>query len=137
MELQFHSLLPILLLLFASAKSEVNKNTSYVRDEELGSKCNLFSGEWIYNSSLKPLYDSSSCPYIDSVFDCLKFGRPDKEYLKYSWKPSSCTLPRQGFFKFHFRFRFHFRLALLCTFDLGITSFGSFICVVDLTVPIF
>ncbi|KAH6759486.1 TRICHOME BIREFRINGENCE-LIKE 37 [Perilla frutescens var. frutescens] len=82
------------------AAEELFEKASYLRDDqELGNECNLFSGDWVYNSSLNPLYDSLSCPYIDSQFDCLKFGRPDKQFLKYSWKPSSCNLPSLDFLR--------------------------------------
>ncbi|KAG2308979.1 hypothetical protein Bca52824_028727 [Brassica carinata] len=57
------------------------------------SDCNLFQGRWVFDASY-PFYDSSACPFIDGEFDCLKFGRPDRQFLKYSWQPDSCTIPR-------------------------------------------
>ncbi|XP_057954817.1 protein trichome birefringence-like 39 [Malania oleifera] len=58
-----------------------------------GSRCNLFRGKWVYDNSNRPLYDSS-CPFIDPEFNCQKYGRPDRQYLKYKWLPFSCKLPR-------------------------------------------
>ena len=57
------------------------------------SGCNLFQGKWVFDAS-SLLYDSSTCPFINGEFDCLKFGRPDKKFLNYSWQPDSCTIPR-------------------------------------------
>ncbi|GKC70907.1 trichome birefringence-like protein 38 [Tanacetum coccineum] len=55
--------------------------------------CDLYRGKWVIDTSY-PLYAASSCPFIDSEFDCLKHGRSDLQYLKYAWKPDSCDLPR-------------------------------------------
>ncbi|CAL0310695.1 unnamed protein product [Lupinus luteus] len=57
-------------------------------------ECDFSQGTWVIdNSSFYPLYEvSRDCPFIG--FDCLKNGRPDKEYLKYKWKPYGCDLPR-------------------------------------------
>ncbi|KAK4797307.1 hypothetical protein SAY86_029633 [Trapa natans] len=56
--------------------------------------CNLFRGRWIYDRNSRPLYNSSSCPFMQKEFDCQGNGRPDNLYLKYTWKPRSCSLPR-------------------------------------------
>ncbi|KAF5728071.1 hypothetical protein HS088_TW21G00214 [Tripterygium wilfordii] len=60
--------------------------------------CDYINGEWVYDASL-PLYNSSSCPFITTAFDCQKNGRPDKDYLKYQWKPSNCVLPKWNYFE--------------------------------------
>ena len=44
--------------------------------------------------SRRPLYNSSSCRYIQSFQDCAKNGRPDEVYLFWKWKPEQCEVPR-------------------------------------------
>ncbi|KAG2380710.1 Protein trichome birefringence-like 3 [Vigna angularis] len=56
-------------------------------------ECNVANGKWVFNSSSKPLYSDSSCPYIDRQFSCVKNGRNDSDYLHWEWQPEDCTLP--------------------------------------------
>lgn len=92
-------LLSSMLLKEAEAEQHLYNVTS-LRGRKQVSGCNLFQGRWVIDPSY-PLYDSSSCPFIDAEFDCLKYGRPDKQYLKYSWQPASCALPRSLLFFFY------------------------------------
>ncbi|PWA78514.1 TRICHOME BIREFRINGENCE-LIKE 37 [Artemisia annua] len=76
----------------SSSNNIATNSSSLLRGRELLG-CNLYKGKWVVDNSY-PLYAASSCPYIDSGYDCLKHGRKDTQYLKYAWQPDSCNLPR-------------------------------------------
>lgn len=57
------------------------------------STCSLFMGTWVHDDSY-PLYKPADCPaVVEGEFDCLMYGRPDSNYLKYRWQPQNCNLP--------------------------------------------
>lgn len=57
-------------------------------------RCNAAKGNWVFNSSLEPVYTDETCPYLDLQVSCGKNGRPDTEYLNWEWQPDECDLPR-------------------------------------------
>ncbi|KAK7378269.1 hypothetical protein VNO80_03707 [Phaseolus coccineus] len=78
------------------ARKQINgKNHAKGNDESMESlmKCDFFDGKWVKDDSY-PLYKPDSCSLVDEQFNCIRNGRPDKEYLTYKWKPKGCSLPR-------------------------------------------
>ncbi|CAL5342059.1 unnamed protein product [Camellia sinensis] len=49
---------------------------------------------WVKDISNPPQYSATTCPFIEKEFNCQNNGRPDHNYLYYSWHPTSCDLPR-------------------------------------------
>ncbi|XP_010549948.1 PREDICTED: protein trichome birefringence-like 21 [Tarenaya hassleriana] len=64
-------------------------NSSSSVDEE---KCDYFSGEWVSNPEA-PYYTNTTCWAIHEHQNCIKYGRPDTEFMKWRWKPDGCELP--------------------------------------------
>ncbi|WKA11914.1 hypothetical protein VitviT2T_029365 [Vitis vinifera] len=94
--------------------------------------CNWFLGSWVYNDSY-PFYDASKCPFIRNGSNCLKNGRPDKEYLKYKWKPNDCHLPRfngEDFLK-----RFKGKKIMFVRDSLSENQWQSLTCMVHAAIP--
>ncbi|KAF3443946.1 hypothetical protein FNV43_RR13636 [Rhamnella rubrinervis] len=55
-------------------------------------KCDIFTGEWVPNPKA-PYYTNRSCWAIHEHQNCMKYGRPDSEFMKWRWKPDGCELP--------------------------------------------
>ncbi|XP_051119049.1 protein trichome birefringence-like 19 [Andrographis paniculata] len=68
-----------------------------ISDEE--EKCDIFTGEWIPNPKA-PYYTNRSCWAIHEHQNCMKYGRPDSEFMKWRWKPDGCDLPVFNPFQF-------------------------------------
>jgi len=75
------------------ARKQNNGTNKYAELMESLMKCDFFDGEWVKDDSY-PLYKPGSCSIIDEQFNCIRNGRPDKDYQKYKWKPKGCSLPR-------------------------------------------
>ncbi|KAJ4849273.1 hypothetical protein Tsubulata_018530, partial [Turnera subulata] len=57
-------------------------------------KCNIFDGNWVYDPSRRPLYNSSQCPFLSPQVSCQMNGKPDLEYEKWRWEAKGCDLSR-------------------------------------------
>lgn len=58
-----------------------------------GDSCNIFRGKWVYYPNGSNSYTNLTCSEIFDQQNCMKFGRPDSEFLKWRWKPTNCELP--------------------------------------------
>lgn len=85
------------------APSEINESSTSTHDEYLEKKpvevnkekCNIFSGEWVYNPKESPLYNGNECPFLSDQVSCRKNGRLDIDYEKWSWEGKGlCQIPR-------------------------------------------
>ncbi|OMP11277.1 hypothetical protein COLO4_03924 [Corchorus olitorius] len=56
------------------------------------SDCDIFSGEWVRNPDA-PYYTNMTCSAIHEHQNCMKYGRPDTDFMKWKWKPYGCELP--------------------------------------------
>ncbi|KAK4284295.1 hypothetical protein QN277_001149 [Acacia crassicarpa] len=54
--------------------------------------CDIFRGKWVPNPKA-PYYTNTSCWAIHEHQNCMKYGRPDTEFMKWRWKPNDCELP--------------------------------------------
>ncbi|KAF9591946.1 hypothetical protein IFM89_010304 [Coptis chinensis] len=60
----------------------------------ISEKCDMFSGEWIFDNTSYPLYNESDCPYMSDQLACRKHGRTDLGYWNWRWQPNDCNLKR-------------------------------------------
>ncbi|KAI5387695.1 protein trichome birefringence-like 39 [Lathyrus oleraceus] len=131
----FHALFLTLFLFSDQTKADFfnsfSNETSFETSNTAGT-CNIFNGKWVYDASY-PLYDSSTCPFIDPQFNCQKHGRKDKLYQKYRWKPFSCNLPRFNGLNF---VKGHKGKKIMFVGDsLSLNQFNSLACMIHASVP--
>lgn len=74
-------------------------NISGLKSTVPGKNCDVFRGNWVpYPNGT--YYTNTSCSLIIDQQNCMKFGRPDTEFLKWRWKPDECELPFFGAVQF-------------------------------------
>ncbi|KAF4385483.1 hypothetical protein F8388_010039 [Cannabis sativa] len=83
---------PQLFSFFSSSSSSLPWLKSHMFSfSSFRNKCSIFRGNWVYNPDKRPFYTNFTCPEIYDQQNCMKFGRPDSEFLKWSWKPAGST----------------------------------------------
>jgi hypothetical protein len=55
--------------------------------------CDLTRGQWVPDDEA-PYYTNLTCPFIDDLQNCMKFGKPSLEFMRWRWQPDGCDLPR-------------------------------------------
>ena len=74
----------------ANAFDDLNESTSLPSTSI--KKCDLFTGEWVPNPKA-PYYTNKTCWAIHEHQNCMKYGRPDTDFMKWKWRPNGCDLP--------------------------------------------
>ncbi|OIV90170.1 hypothetical protein TanjilG_01624 [Lupinus angustifolius] len=85
-------MLPLSLMRDSSEPSQKISSISVLKNSTEVKQCNIFSGKWVHYHE-GPYYDNESCHWIIDQQNCMKFGRPDSEFLHWRWKPNECELP--------------------------------------------
>ncbi|KAI4366034.1 hypothetical protein MLD38_021961 [Melastoma candidum] len=117
----------------AAGYNEQKHGNVSMRGKEQPNGCDIFRGSWAFDKSYVPLYDSSSCPFLEAEFDCPKNGRPDSLYLKYRWKPMSCVLPRFNGLELLTKLRG--KKMLFVGDSISLNQWQSLTCMLHATVP--
>jgi hypothetical protein len=71
---------------------KIEDDHGLIRSRGFDKKCDIFTGNWIPFPE-GPYYTNATCNLMIDQQNCMKFGRPDTEFLKWRWKPDECELP--------------------------------------------
>ncbi|KAJ9172848.1 hypothetical protein P3X46_016046 [Hevea brasiliensis] len=124
----------VIMLLVLSVVNHVDGDEQLPKVSGIAnSGCDVFEGSWVHDESY-PLYDTSQCPFIEKEFDCLKNGRPDRDYLKYRWQPTAdCTFPR--FNGRNFLSKVKRKRIMFIGDSLSLNQWQSLTCMLHVAVP--
>ncbi|CAN6301258.1 unnamed protein product [Urochloa humidicola] len=121
------------LLLLLNAFAAPAAAARHRRDATPGpASCDVFSGSWVLGDA-SASYTGYTCPLIDAEFNCQLYGRPDSDYLRYSWKPAGCDLPR--FDGADFLARMKGKTVMFVGDSLGRNQWESLVCLLHAAAP--
>lgn len=72
-----------------SYRDDIDGFSSNVKSD---ATCDIFTGEWVRNPEA-PYYTNTTCWAIHDHQNCMRYGRPDTDFMKWRWKPDGCELP--------------------------------------------
>ncbi|KAG5095442.1 hypothetical protein JHK84_051030 [Glycine max] len=137
----FHSLVAILTTLVVITTIYLRQDGGHVSpkinasssNSSSSSKCDLFSGKWVFDNESYPLYKEKECTFMSDQLACEKFGRKDLSYQNWRWQPHHCNLPRFNATALLERLR-NKRLVFVGD-SLNRGQWASMVCLVDSILP--
>lgn len=112
---------------------EGNQDDTRTRIRDSSSRCDLFSGKWVFDNTSYPLYKEQECKFMSDQLACEKFGRMDLNYQYWRWQPNQCDLPRFNATALLERLR-NKRLTFVGD-SLNRGQWVSMVCLVEKTIP--
>ncbi|KAK6120228.1 hypothetical protein DH2020_045919 [Rehmannia glutinosa] len=75
-------------------EQNLTRNEEYKKGNDSVSRCDFFSGRWVYDNISYPLYKEGKCSFMLNDYGCEKYGRKDLKYQQWRWQPHDCDIPR-------------------------------------------